>query len=42
MAGTTRQTVGRIFGEWRRADYIRTGRSSAVFLRPGTLEQIIR
>jgi CRP-like cAMP-binding protein len=42
MAGTTRQTVGRIFGEWRRAGYIRTGRSSTVILRPEALEQIIR
>lgn len=42
MAGTTRQTVGRIFGEWRRAGYIRTGRSSTVILRPDALEQIIR
>jgi CRP/FNR family cyclic AMP-dependent transcriptional regulator len=42
MAGTTRQTVGRIFGEWRRAGYIRTGRSSTVLLRPDALEQIIR
>jgi CRP-like cAMP-binding protein len=42
MAGTTRQTVGRIFGEWRRAGYIRTGRSSTVILRPEALDQIIR
>ncbi|MGD9891355.1 MAG: Crp/Fnr family transcriptional regulator, partial [Dehalococcoidia bacterium] len=42
MAGTTRQTVGRIFGEWRRAGYIRTGRSSTVILRPDALEQFIR
>ncbi|MGH2585634.1 MAG: Crp/Fnr family transcriptional regulator [Dehalococcoidia bacterium] len=41
MAGTTRQTVGRIFGEWRRAGYIRTGRSSTVVLRPDALRQII-
>jgi CRP/FNR family transcriptional regulator/CRP/FNR family cyclic AMP-dependent transcriptional regulator len=41
MAGTTRQTVGRIFGEWRRAGYIRTGRSSTVLLRPDALQQII-
>jgi uncharacterized protein (UPF0332 family) len=34
--------VGRIFGEWRRAGYIRTGRSSTVILRPEALEQIIR
>jgi CRP/FNR family transcriptional regulator, cyclic AMP receptor protein len=40
MAGTTRQTVGRIFGEWRRAGYIRTGRSSTHLLRPDALEQI--
>jgi CRP/FNR family cyclic AMP-dependent transcriptional regulator len=42
MAGTTRQTVGRIFGEWRRAGYIRTGRSSTRLLRPDALEQITR
>jgi CRP-like cAMP-binding protein len=42
MAGTTRQTVGRIFGEWRRAGYIRTGRSSTVIMRRDALEQIIR
>ena len=42
MAGTTRQTVGRIFGEWRRAGYIRTGRNSTVLLRPDALEAIGR
>jgi CRP/FNR family transcriptional regulator, cyclic AMP receptor protein len=42
MAGTTRQTVGRIFGEWRRAGYIRTGRSSTIVLRPDQLETMIR
>lgn len=42
MAGTTRQTVGRIFGEWRRAGYIRTGRNSTVLLQPRALEAIYR
>jgi CRP/FNR family cyclic AMP-dependent transcriptional regulator len=42
MAGTTRQTVGRIFGEWRRSGYIRTGRNSTVVLRPDALQSIIR
>ena len=42
MVGATRQTVGRIFGEWRRAGYIRTGRSSTVILRPDALESIAR
>lgn len=42
MTGTTRQTVGRIFGEWRRAGYIRTGRRSTVLLRPEALEAIVR
>ncbi|MGD9891358.1 MAG: helix-turn-helix domain-containing protein [Dehalococcoidia bacterium] len=42
MVYAMRQTVGRIFGEWRRAGYIRTGRSSTVILRPDALEQFIR
>ena len=42
MAGTTRQTVGRIFGEWRRAGYIRTGRNITVLLQPKALEAITR
>ena len=42
MAGTTRQTVGRIFGEWRRSGYIRTGRNTTVVLRPEALQAIIR
>lgn len=42
MVGSTRQTVGRIFGEWRRAGYIRTGRSSTVLLQPDALQAIAR
>ena len=42
MAGTTLQTVGRIFGEWRRAGYIRTGRNSTVLLRPDAIETMAR
>jgi CRP/FNR family transcriptional regulator, cyclic AMP receptor protein len=42
MAGTTRQTVGRIFGDWRRKGYIRTGRNATTLLRPEALEAIVR
>lgn len=42
MVGSTRQTIGRIFGAWRRAGYIRTGRSSTVLLQPAALELIAR
>lgn len=42
MVGSTRQTVGRIFGDWRREGIIRTGRSSTVILRPDALEMIAR
>ena len=42
MAGSTRQTVGRIFSDWRRAGYIWTGRSITVLLQPEKLEQIAR
>jgi hypothetical protein len=34
--------VGQIFGEWRRAGYIRTRRSSTVILRRDALQPIIR
>lgn len=42
MVGATRQTVGRIFGEWRRAGYIRTGRSTTVLLAPEALHEIAK
>jgi CRP/FNR family transcriptional regulator, cyclic AMP receptor protein len=42
MVGSTRQTIGRIFGDWRRDGFIRTGRSSTVILRPDALEIIAR
>jgi CRP/FNR family cyclic AMP-dependent transcriptional regulator len=42
MVGSTRQTVGRIFGDWRRDGFIKTGRSSTIILRPDALELIAR
>lgn len=42
MVGATRQTVGRIFGAWRRQGYIATGRRRTVVLNPEALEAVAR
>jgi CRP/FNR family cyclic AMP-dependent transcriptional regulator len=39
MVGTTRQTVARIFADWRRRGYIRTGRHQTFVLRPAELRE---
>ena len=42
MVGATRQTVGRIFGAWRRQGYIATGRRRTVILNPEALDAVAR
>lgn len=42
MVGATRQTVGRIFGVWRRQGYIATGRRRTIVLNPPALEAVGR
>jgi CRP-like cAMP-binding protein len=42
MVGATRQTVGRIFGAWRRQGYIATGRRRTVVLNPEALDAVAR
>lgn len=42
MVGATRQTVGRIFGGWRRAGYIATSRRRTVVLNPEALEDVAK
>ena len=40
MVGATRQTVGRIFGGWRRQGYIATSRRRTVILNPEALAAV--
>lgn len=42
MVGATRQTVGRIFGAWRRQGYIATGRRRTVVLNSEALDAVAR
>jgi CRP/FNR family cyclic AMP-dependent transcriptional regulator len=42
MVGATRQTVGRIFGVWRRQGYIATGRRRTVILNPDALDAVAK
>lgn len=42
MVGATRQTVGRIFGAWRRQGYIMTGRRRTIILNPEALDAVAR
>jgi CRP/FNR family cyclic AMP-dependent transcriptional regulator len=42
MVGATRQTVGRIFGAWRRQGYIATGRRRTIVLNPDALDAVAR
>ena len=42
MVGATRQTVGRIFGSWRRKGYIATGRRRTVILNQEALDTVER
>ena len=42
MVGATRQTVGRIFGAWRRKGYIATGRRRTTILNQEALDTVAR
>lgn len=42
MVGATRQTVGRIFGTWRRQGYIATGRRRTVILNAEALDAVAK
>ena len=41
MVGATRQTVGRIFGDWRRQGWIRTGRRQTIILKADEMRDLI-